>query len=91
MENEYQIGDRVVSNCDYGDLPAGMAGTVVSNDGSYGVDFDDFEHGHNCRGAARNRHGWYIDGDCLDPEEPPAVFEAPAQEFADLFLGGGEV
>ena len=91
MENEYQIGDRVVSNRDFGDLPAGMAGTVVSHDGNYGVDFDDFEHGHTCRGAARSKHGWYIDGDLLDPEEPPAVFEAPAQEFVGLFLGGGGV
>ena len=93
MNRKYKIGDRVVSNNHWGALPPGMVGTVVSYDGdkSYGVEFDDWEEGHTCRGLAKGFHGWYVGERILDPETPPAAFDAPSLELSDLFLGGGVV
>ena len=93
MSRKYEIGDRVVSNDIWGELPPGMVGTVVCYDGDqgYGVDFDDWEEGHTCQGHARRHHGWYVGERVLDPEAPPAAFDAPSLELSDLFLGGGVV
>lgn len=64
--NEIQIGSRVivVDECGFADNrnTIGKIGTVVDEDDFYdiGVEFDEpVNHGHDCRGTAKSRHGYY--------------------------------
>ena len=72
---KFQIGDRVVLISEYADfkwggneaLPRGSTGTVCDVDGNrIGVDWDGYNHGHNCGGLLPSRSGWYVDDDELE-------------------------
>ena len=65
--NEIQIGSRVivVDECGFADNrdTIGKIGTVVEGDDFYGigVEFDEpVNDGHDCMGAAKSGHGWYV-------------------------------
>ena len=56
---EFAVGDRVVC-LTKGDLE-GEEGTVcVKGRISSGVAFDDFTRGHDCHGACKEGHGWFV-------------------------------
>ena len=64
--NEIQIGSRVIVVDEYGFAnnrdTIGKIGTVVEEDDCYdiGVEFDEpINHGHDCNGEAKSRHGYY--------------------------------
>lgn len=64
----FKVGDRVIAtSLDSQDTRVrGKMGTVVEvSPRPYGVEFDDFTRGHDCRGLTRAGHGWYMEEDGL--------------------------
>jgi len=53
-----KVGDRVQVHG--GKIRTISNGTVVINDNSTGIEFDDFIGGHNCRGVCKDGYGWFI-------------------------------
>lgn len=64
MGNKFKVGDRVECTCDYGNVDAGMVGTVRGVSiisGNSGVEWDALKSGHDCGGMVRtNGKGWYV-------------------------------
>ncbi len=84
--NLFSIGDRVSIVCPNGNKLAvvGTCGTVVYVRGEMvGVDHDvEADDMHDCRGMARDRHGWFYPSHCLIiVEQGPAVADVEISAF----------
>ena len=93
---EFSVGDRVkvVLLALNGWRLTGKTGTVVRIGRDVGVDFDNHISGHDCRGAAKNGHGWYVDASCLKliPEvKETIVIYRDGQKTVSLHKKGKEV
>ena len=78
----FKVGDRVECVVDYSYLPKGSKGTVliVDSDGSIGVEWDDFDGGHDFCGrvdGCKDGHGWWLNADnlILTKEDKEALFK----------------
>lgn len=62
---KFKVGDRVkVTNDNWGVGLKDKIGTIVDVDnehseGGIGIEFENFKGGHECRGHAKSRQGWY--------------------------------
>lgn len=81
---KFKIGDRVRALCGveaHGRVKCGDTGTVCNiHDFDVGVDWDRDIGGHNCRGTARQNHGWnvlekYLELENSKSEDDKATFE----------------
>ena len=75
MDTEFKVGDRVMVKNDYREeFARGQMATIRYDDGTgvrqYLIEFDnEFPACHTGDGQCRDNHGWWIDGEWLQPIE----------------------
>jgi len=61
-KQELKIGDRVIMKCRHGSVGKDTTGTIkkICDDTNVGIEFNDFNDGHDCDGSCKYGTGYYV-------------------------------
>lgn len=92
---EFKVGDRVGVKSEYGRIghedrwADGLFGTVcVTYNYDVGIDFDEHIHGHDCGGAAKAGHGWFVRRNYLFHVDESDLASIQEDKLMEVLLDG---